>query len=59
MNVFVSYELLDAAKVVLSVGQVVLTGTDTASLTADLEAIKNDCGHPEAVLRVLCLTVLP
>lgn len=59
MNVFVSYELLGAAKDAIFVGQVVLTGTDTASLMADLEAIKNDCGHPEAVLRVLCLTVLP
>lgn len=59
MNYFVSYELVGSDLTIISVGQCVITNSTTGSVMADLQAIKNDLGNPDAHLRVLCLTVLP
>ena len=60
MNYFVSYELLDPTnKNILFVGSVVITNAIVGGIQADLEAIKNDNGYPDSMIRVHCLTVLP
>jgi len=59
MNYFVSYELMKSDLTVVSVGQCVISNSTPNSVMADLQAIKNDLGNPDAHLRVLCLTVLP
>lgn len=59
MNYFVSYEMVGNNLTLISVGQCVITNSTPSSIMADLQAIKNDNGNPDAHLRVLCLTVLP
>lgn len=60
MNYFVSYELLDPAdKSILFVGSVVITNATVGGIQADLEAIKNDNGYPDSMIRVIRFVLLP